>query len=111
MSSATHRYDYPLGTFPGGQDIVALNYLQVPFTVSALVDIVSGSAQYGIEFTMDDIDGDPLTFRWTPLPSALAGQTATSVYSITFPVTAIRLNLSANTGDVKFTVIQAPGSL
>jgi hypothetical protein len=111
MSSATHRFVYPLGTAPGGQDIQALNYLQNPFIVSALVDVVSGSASYSVEFTMNDLDGDPTLFRWTSLPSAPPGQTATALYTLSYPVTGIRLNLSANTGEVRFTVIQAPGSL
>jgi hypothetical protein len=111
MSSAAHYYNYPLGTVPGGQDLVNLNELQNPFTVSAFVDIVSGSAQYSIEFTMNDTTGDPTTFRWAPLPSAPAGQTASAIYPINSPVTGIRLNLDSVTGDVKFTVIQSPASL
>jgi hypothetical protein len=111
MAGAIHRYVYPQGTNPGGQDIVAMNYLQVPFVASVFVDIVKGSASYGLEFTTDDLDIDPTAFRWTPLPGALAGQSATGIYTINYPVTGIRLNLAAATGEVRFTVIQAPGSL
>jgi hypothetical protein len=111
MSGAIHRYAYAQGTAPGGLDIVAMNYLQVPFVASVLVDVVSGSASYGIEFTTDDLDKDPTSFRWTPLSSAPLGQTATGLYFINYPVTGIRLNLTASTGEVRFTVIQAPGSL
>jgi hypothetical protein len=113
MSStgAIHRYVYKLGTVPGGQDIVSMNYMQNPFTAQAIVDVVSGAAQYGIEFTGDDIDGDPTAFRWLPLPNAPAGQALSVAYPIVdFPVTAIRLNLSAITGEVRFTVIQSPNS-
>lgn len=110
MSSAIHRYVYKMGVVPGGQDAVNLNELQNPFTVSALVDIVSGSASYGVEFTTDNLAGDPTLFRWTPLPSAPAGQTATALYTLGYPVTGIRLNLTSITGEVRFTVIQAPGS-
>jgi hypothetical protein len=110
-SSAIHRYVYKLGTVPGGQDVVSMNYMQNPFTALALVDIVSGAAQYGIEFTTDDIDGDPTAFRWTFLPTAPAGQNVTAPYKIEdFPVTAIRLNFGAITGEVRFTVIQSPNS-
>lgn len=113
MSSngAIHRYVYPLGTNPGGQDIVSMNFMQNPFTALALADIVSGAAQYGIEFTLDDLDKDPTLFRWFPLPGAPAGQSSSAAYPITdFPVTAIRLNFGAITGEVRFTVIQSPNS-
>ena len=110
MSSATHRYDYKLGAI-GGMDTVGLNFMQNPFTVLAVVDIVSGAAQYSIEYTVSDIDGDPTAFRWFTLPSALAGQAASAAYPIVnFPVTAIRLNLDSITGEVQFTVIQSPAS-
>lgn len=111
MSGAIHRYVYPLGTVPGGQDTVNLNWLQNPFMASALVDIVSGSAEYSLEFTADDTSGEPSAIRWIELPSAPAGQHATAGFKIDFPVTAIRLNLAHNTGEVRLTVIQAPGSL
>jgi len=110
-TGAIHRYVYKLGTVPGGQDVVSMNYMQNPFTALALVDIVSGAAQYGIEFTADDLDGDPTAFRWTSLPGAPAGQSATAAYPIIdFPVTAIRLNFGAITGEVRFAVIQSPNS-
>ena len=111
-SSAVHIYTYPLGTLPGGQDTVSMNYLQNPFTAMAMVNVLSGTASYGIEFTVDDASGNPSLPSWFPLPSAPPGQTASAAYPITnFPVTAIRLNLAANSGPVRFTVIQSPASL
>ena len=112
MSSATHYYDYKLGTVPGGQDLINLNELQNPFTVSAYVDIVSGSALYGIEFMMDDTTGAPDDFRWAPHPVAPAGQNASAIFNLSgLPVTGIRINFGAITGEVRFTVIQSPASL
>jgi len=112
MSSAAHYYDFKLGTQPGGQELINLNEIQNPFTVSAFVDIVSGSASYGIEFTMDDTTGDPTAFRWTYHPAAPAGQISSAIFSLSnLPVTGIRLNFGSITGEVKFTVIQSPGSL
>ena len=110
-SSAVHIYTYPLGTLPGGQDAVSMNYLQNPFTALAMVNVLSGTASYGIEFTVDDASGDPSLPSWFPLPSAPPGQTASAAYPIPFPVTAIRLNLAANSASVRFTVIQSPASL
>ena len=112
-SSAVHIYTYPLGTLSGGQDAVSMNYMQNPFTVLAMVEIVSGAASYGIEYTVYDASGDPTAISWFPLPGAPLGQqSASAAYPIiNFLVTAIRLNLSSNTGTVKFTVIQSPASL
>jgi hypothetical protein len=116
-SSAVHIYTYPLGTLPGGQDTVSMNYLQNPFTAMAMVNVLSGTASYGIEFTVDDASGNPSLPSWFSLPSAPPGQTASAAYTITdsngapLPVTAIRLNLAANSGSVRFTVIQSPASL
>jgi hypothetical protein len=109
-TSNVYRYDYPLGTVSGGQDIVTLNHLQNPFLVAVLVDIVSGAAQYGIEFTFDDTGDGVTNIRWFPLPAAPAGTTISYVYTLTSPVTAIRLNLGAISGEVRFTVIQSHAS-
>lgn len=107
------RYTYKVGSIQqlGGQDVVTLNYLQNPFTVTVLIDIVSGLANYAIEFTTDDMSGDPSQFRWNALPSAPAGQTTTNLYTLNFPVTAIRLNLASLTGELRLSAIQSPGSL
>jgi len=111
MSEAIHRFVYGPGSNPGPQPYQNLNHLQNPFQVTAIVDTVSGDSQYGIEITGDDTGDFPGNMRWFPLPSALPGQTNSGAYSITTPVTAIRLNLTSITGEVRFTVIQSPGSL
>lgn len=104
-------YTYKLGTPAGGQDIVYLNHLQNPFTVSALIDIVSGSAEYGLEFTLDDPKTDPASYRWFYLSEVPQGQKASKLFEVKAPVTAIRLNLNSNLGEVRLTVIQSPASL
>jgi hypothetical protein len=112
MSSAAHYYDYKAPIVPGGLDLVNLNELQNPFTVSASVNIVSGSASYFIEFTMDDTTGDASTFSWFPHPATAPGQSASAIFNLSnLPVTGIRLRLDAITGEVKFVVIQSPASL
>ena len=110
--SIIQRYVYNAGsTVLGGQNVINLDYIHLPFQVSVLVDIVSGTANYGIEFTMDDISGNPSTFRWIAdtvnLPN---GQTATGLFVLDAPVTAIRLNLQSFTGEVRITAIQPVGT-
>lgn len=109
--SAIQRYVYKVGGTLGGQDVCNLSYLQVPFVASVLVDVVSGAVNYAIEFTTDDISGDPSKFRWNPLPGLPPGQSTTTQYTVNFPCTAVRLNIAALTGEVRLSVIQAPGTL
>ena len=100
----------------GGQDVLAMDWPLVPFLSSILVDLVSGSITYAVEFTNDDIvTGNPLTWRWMPLPGFPYGTTATQAlgnppnpnqWTLNFPVTALRLNIQALSGTVNFSVIQ-----
>lgn len=108
-----HRYTYTLGTVPGGQDIVSADFMQNPFTISAFVNIVSGTATYSIEFTTDDLGGkvDPATIYWAPHPQCPPGQTATAIYNLGgIPVTGLRINFGNLSGRVNFTIIQSPNS-
>jgi hypothetical protein len=109
--AAIQRYTYSASeVVVGGQDVVNLDYIKIPFQASVLVDLVSGSVDYAIEFTTDDISGDPATFRWNTVPNLAAGQTTTQVYKLDFPVTAIRLNIQSMTGEARISVIQGLGT-
>jgi hypothetical protein len=104
------RYKYVNTIALGGQDVVNLNHLQAPFNASILVDVVSGAAKYTIEMTTDDLTATTANaLRWLPLPGIAAGQTSTLQYTLSFPVTAVRLNLSANDGEVRLSVLQGTG--
>ncbi len=109
--SAIQRYRYLVDKVTlGGQEVVNLNYLQLPFQASVVVDIVNGAANYALEFTHDDINLDP-PYRW--LTDALklpAGQTSSGIFLVDFAVTAVRLNLQSLTGEVRFSVIQGLGT-
>ena len=110
--SAVQRYRYANTINLGPQDVCALNHLQAPFNASILVDVVSGSVEYSLEFTTDDLTTvKPNAQRWNTLPGFTPGQTTTQVYPLNFPVTAVRLNLAANDGEVRLCVIQGIGLL
>lgn len=101
-------------TVLGGQTLISMDYLKIPFQASALVDLVDGTVNYSIEFTTDDVvnmlgDSNPADFRWLPLPGIPAGQTGTLQATIGFPVTGVRLNIQSITGEVRFSVIQGIG--
>lgn len=102
--SAIRRYVYKAATVVlGGQDAVNLDYFQNPFQVNILADIVSGTATYTIEWTMDDLTGDPTAFRWI---SDTASQTTTKAFQAAGPFTGVRINIAAMTDEVRFSVIQ-----
>ena len=108
--SAIQRYVYSNGKTPlGGQNVINLNYLALPFQVSALVNIVSGAANYAIEYTHDDISGDPAYFYWVT-DSKLSNQSASGLFLLDAAVTGLRLNLATLTGMVRFSVIQGVGT-
>lgn len=98
----------------GGQNLIALDYMTHTFAVSALVDIVSGTASYTVEYTMDDVTGitsptgtaDLAAIRWHELPDFPSPQTATKLGTIAFPCTGIRLNIGSMTGEIRFSVVQ-----
>lgn len=105
--AGVRRYKYNVGTTVlGGQDIINLDPFKLVFNVSVLVDIVSGEANYAVEFTCDDIEGNAENVRWLMDDSLPQNQTSTSIFAITTPVTAIRLNLGALSGEVRLSVIQ-----
>lgn len=107
------RYVYKAGTTVlGGQDVINLDCLKLNFQATIIVDIVSGSASWGLQFTGDDIyraDKEPLdlgAIRWLTDASFPAGQTVSGIFNLTTAVPAIRLNLTALTGELRLTVIQ-----
>lgn len=106
------RQDFLLATTVlGGQQPVNLDFYKIPFQASVLVDLVSGSVNYAIEFTTDDLATNTLDLlRWNTVPNLPAGQTTTQQYTVNFPVTAVRLNIQSLTGEVRMSVIQGIGT-
>jgi hypothetical protein len=110
--SAVQRYRYLNNIVLGAQDVIALNHLQAPFNASIFVDSVSGKQSYSLEFTTDDLSVvAPNAQRWNPLPNTTPPLSGTLQYTLNFPVTGVRLNLAANDGEVRISVIQGIGLL
>ena len=107
------RRQYSLPTVVlGPQTFVNLDWTKIPFQASVLVDVQSGAASYGVEYTTDDIFGtaDPNTLRWIPSSVLPYGTTATGEWTVNFPVMAVRLNIYSMTGVINLTVIQGISS-
>jgi hypothetical protein len=104
--SGVRRYTYIAETTVlGGQHIINLDPSKLVFNVAVLVDIVSGAANYSIEFTHDPVD-EISNVRWLTDPAFPSAENTTGIFALTTPVTAIRLNIGAMTGEIRFSVIQ-----
>lgn len=93
-------------TATGPSQWIPLDYRQAPFNVSVSAKITSGTATYTVEHTFDDVLGSPGPYTAFPHVN-LAAQTTNKDGNYAFPVTAVRINVTAGTSPVvDFTVIQ-----
>lgn len=70
--------------------------------------IVSATATYNVQFTMDDIYSS-VAPTWFNIPSPFTGATANQIGNLTIPCSGIRLNVTASTGTVTLTLLQSSG--
>ena len=104
----------PIRVTVGAQDVssvVPLDTYQDPFNVSIGVSLSGGSTlTYSVQHTFDDVQApgfDPTTATWFT-NSGLSAKTTSLDGNYAFPVTAIRLNVTAYTsGTATMTVIQS----
>ena len=83
---------------------IPLDYKQSPFNVGFGL-VVSGTVTYTLEHTFDDIFDTSIT------PTAFShgtvvGQTTNANSNYAFPIRAVRINVTAGTGDVTLTLLQ-----
>ena len=88
----------------GTTNWIPLDYKQNPFNVG-FGCVISDTATYSVEHTFDDI------FDSTVTPTAfqhgtVVGQSANANSNYAFPVRAVRLNVTASTGNVTLTLLQ-----
>lgn len=92
-------------TGAGQTAAVPMDREQAPFTVG-IGCVTSGTVTYSIEHTFDDVQTPGATINWFQHP-VLNSQTGNANNSYSFPVRAIRANVSAGSGSVTMTLIQA----
>lgn len=97
------------GTATG--ETIVLNWRNdSPFNVSLICTIKSGSPTYTVQYTGDDVFAasfTPAGAAWINHPS-LTGDTTNQDSNLSFPVTAVRLNITAGANSsVEFAVLQA----
>lgn len=87
----------------GATPPIMLNAQIVPFNVGFGVTL-NGAATYSVQHTFDDIyNGETPT--WFDHPTVV-GQTINEDGNYAFPVTAVRLNVTAGAGTATLTVLQ-----
>lgn len=85
---------------------VPLDVLQTHFAVGVGAVLVSGSANYDLEHTYDEIDTNA-TVQVAYNNATMAAKTASFDVGLTYPVKAIRLDINSHTsGVMRFTVLQ-----
>lgn len=97
-------------TGAGASDVYPPDHYVSPFNV-ALSVLVTGTANYTVQYTFDDVFAagyTPAGGNWVSHPS-LTAQTTTLDSNIAYPVRGIRLVVNSGTGTAKLTAIQAGG--
>ena len=83
-----------------------------PMNITALVELVSGSANYTVEYTLDDPNnltaGVVFPLNLSDLsPTALVTASATKDGLFNFPLIALRLTINSGTGALRARVVQS----
>lgn len=93
-------------TGTGATAWIPVNYRQSPFNIGFGAVIVSGTATYSVQHTFDDVFDSSVTPVAFDNTNATA-QTTSKDSNYSFPVRAIRLNVTAGTAPVvKLTFLQ-----
>lgn len=92
-------------TGTGSSSIVPLDHYQSPFNVGVGV-VVSGTVNYTIQHTFDDVQNAAVTPTWFSHPT-LASLTANADGNYAFPVTAIKVLVNSGSGSATATIVQA----
>lgn len=104
MTDITQKFD-PITAVTGPQLPVSMNHLSQADAFISVYD-AAGTADYGVEFTPDDVNDLDVTPRWFELPDIPLGSSGTKYASFSTPCRFVRLNLSFLTGKVEFKVLQ-----
>lgn len=83
------------------------DYAVAPFQATAAAIIVDGTAEYAIQYTLDDLNNTAITPRWLDTAEAPTGTSTTKVIAVTFPIRWLRINIAVITGTLEFKIIQS----
>lgn len=92
-------------TGEGSSTFAVLDHYISPFNIGIGV-VTSGTVNYTIQHTFDDILNSAVTPTWFSHPT-LAAQSASADGNYAFPVRAVKVLVNSGTGTATATVIQA----
>lgn len=92
-------------TGAGSSAVIPVDPYENPFQIGIGV-VVSGTVNYTIQHTFDDVFDAAVTPTWFSHP-VLAGQTANADGNYAFPMRAIKVLVNSGTGTATATIIQA----
>lgn len=89
-------------------NVCAVDDFQAPFNIGIGAKL-TGTATFNIEYSFDDPMADGYTAAGATwyIASGFSGLTASTGGSFTVPCKAISINITANTGSVTATIVQA----
>ena len=90
----------------GGQTPIAVDFYQGAFSARVGVYIASGTATYGVEYSMDNANDPTITARWFPDATLPAGTTASGTTTYNAPIQFVRANIAALSGSLEMKVLQ-----
>lgn len=90
----------------GTKTACIVDWAVVPFNVSVGVVLVSGTATFGVQYTLDDVNNAAVTPRWIADATLPAGTSSTGFSAYQSPVQAIRMNIQSIGGVLEFKVVQ-----
>lgn len=88
--------------------LIPMNWRETPFNIT-LQTVVTGTVEYSVEFTNDDIRDPAFTEAgalWTAL-TGMSAATANALATLISPVTCLRLKQTDGSGSVELQVISA----
>lgn len=93
----------------GRSSVCAVDDFQCPVNVGIGAKLVSGTATFNIEYSFDDPMADGYTASGATwyVATGFSGVSASTGGSLTIPCKAISINITASTGTVTATIIQA----
>lgn len=89
----------------GSSGPVVLDRYENPFNVGFAVT-VSGTVNYTVQHTFDDLFDTSVTPTWFNHPS-IASQAVNANGNYAFPVFAVRVTVNSGSGTARFVIIQA----
>lgn len=99
-------------TDSGSTAVVPLDHRSRDFKVGLIVDVTSGTPNYTVQLTGDDIQAagfSAAAANWQA-HSTLDGLTASAKGNLAFPATGLRLTVNSGTGTARLTVIHGGGA-